>query len=70
MPFCNRMLHSIHSAINKLEVRADMWSKKMPRPLKIPKLSETAAIEIGSKLFAELFIFTIGSALLVVEYVR
>lgn len=60
----------IKTAINRLEVRTKLWSRNLPIPLTIPELSEEAAIEVGSKLFGELFIFTIGAALLLWEYVR
>lgn len=60
----------LRKAMNRLDVRANMWNKNLPLPLRIPKLSEEAAIEAGSKLIGEIVVFTISSALLVLETVR
>lgn len=40
------------------------------KPVNVPELSETMAIELGANLLGEMIIFSIGSGLLIFEYRR
>lgn len=55
---------------NWCEVKAKMWSLNLGKPVHVPQLNETMAIELGANLLGETIIFTIGAGLLIFEYVR
>lgn len=40
------------------------------KPVKVPELNETQAIELGANLLGETIIYSIGAALLIFEYKR
>lgn len=47
-----------------------MWAMNLGKPVNVPQLNETMAIELGANLLGETIIFTIGAGVLVYEYVR
>lgn len=47
-----------------------MWALNLGKPVNVPQLNETMAIELGANLLGEVIIFSIGAGLLIVEYVR
>lgn len=47
-----------------------MWVLNLGKPVNVPELSETMAIELGANLLGEIIIFSIGSGLLIFEYRR
>lgn len=47
-----------------------MWILNLGRPVNIPVLSQEMAIELGANLLGETLIFTIGAAILLLEYNR
>lgn len=55
---------------NWLEVKTKMWALNLGRPVNVPPLNETMAIELGANLLGEFIIFTIGSLAIVLEYSR
>lgn len=53
-----------------MEVKTKMWVLNLGRPVNVPELSETVAIELGANLLGEGIIFSIGAGLLIFEYRR
>lgn len=53
-----------------MEVKTKMWAMNLGKPVNVPQLNETMAIELGANLLGETIIFTIGAGVLVYEYVR
>lgn len=47
-----------------------MWSMNLGKPQNIPKLNEAMAIDLGANFLGECVIYSIGSGLLVLEYIR
>lgn len=47
-----------------------MWALNLGKPVNVPQLNETMAIELGANLLGEVIIFTIGSGILIFEYIR
>lgn len=47
-----------------------MWVMNLGKPVNVPQLNEAMAIELGANLLGEVVIFSIGAALLIVEYQR
>lgn len=47
-----------------------MWALNLGKPVNVPQLNETMAIELGANLLGEVIIFSIGAGLLIFEYVR
>lgn len=59
-----------HTVYNWVEVKTKMWALNLGKPVNVPQLNETMAIELGANLLGEVIIFTIGAGLLIYEYVR
>ncbi|KAK9504759.1 hypothetical protein O3M35_008950 [Rhynocoris fuscipes] len=55
---------------NWCEVKMKMWLFNLGKPVDIPKLNETMAIELGANLLGESIIFSIAAGLLYMEYSR
>ncbi|XP_031641268.1 putative OPA3-like protein CG13603 isoform X2 [Contarinia nasturtii] len=55
---------------NWVEVQTRMWVLNLGKPVKIPQLNETQAIELGANLLGETIIYSIGAGLLIFEYKR
>lgn len=55
---------------NWMEVKTKMWILNLGKPVNVPELSETVAIELGANLLGEGIIFSIGAGLLIFEYRR
>lgn len=55
---------------NWADVKTKMWIMNLGKPVTVPELSETMAIELGANLLGEFIIFSIGAGLLVFEYRR
>ncbi|XP_055313069.1 putative OPA3-like protein CG13603 [Sitodiplosis mosellana] len=55
---------------NWMEVKTRMWVLNLGKPVKIPELNETQAIELGANLLGETIIYSIGAGLLIFEYKR
>lgn len=53
-----------------MEVKTKMWAMNLGKPVNVPQLNETMAIELGANLLGETIIFTIGAGVLVYEYIR
>lgn len=58
------------SVYNWVEVKTRMWVLNLGKPVKVPELNETQAIELGANLLGETIIYTIGAGLLIFEYMR
>jgi len=52
------------------EIKLKMWTMNLGKPVNIPKLNESSAIELGAELVGEAFIFTVASGILIFEYIR
>ncbi|XP_046688194.1 putative OPA3-like protein CG13603 [Homalodisca vitripennis] len=55
---------------NWCEVRMKLWVLNLGKPVKVPKLNEAMAIELGASLLGEFIIFLIAAGLLLAEYTR
>lgn len=55
---------------NWCEVKMKMWILNLGKPVNIPSLNETMAIELGANLLGEGIIFIIAAGLLFLEYSR
>ncbi|CAH2006025.1 unnamed protein product [Acanthoscelides obtectus] len=55
---------------NWCEVKAKMWILNLGKPVNIPVLSESMAIELGANLLGEAVIFLIAAGILISEYNR
>ncbi|XP_058060776.1 putative OPA3-like protein CG13603 isoform X1 [Anopheles bellator] len=55
---------------NWMEVKTKMWALNLGKPTTVPVLNEAMAIDLGANLLGEIVIFTIGAALLLLEYQR
>ena len=58
----------IAQTYHKAEVRMKMRSLNLGKATKVPKLSETKAVEQGSELLSEIIILGIASFILILEY--
>lgn len=47
-----------------------MWVLNLGKPVNVPQLNETMAIELGANLLGETIIYSIGAGLLIFEYKR
>ncbi|KAG8321018.1 Optic atrophy 3 protein [Homalodisca vitripennis] len=47
-----------------------LWVLNLGKPVKVPKLNEAMAIELGASLLGEFIIFLIAAGLLLAEYTR
>lgn len=52
------------------EVKAKMYIMNLGKPMKVAKLNETMAIELGASLMGELIIFSVAGACVILEYNR
>lgn len=64
---CNSYIQSVY---NWMEVKTRMWVLNLGKPVSIPQLNETQAIELGANLLGETIIYSIGAGLLIFEYKR
>lgn len=64
---CNLYIQSVY---NWMEVKTRMWVLNLGKPVSIPQLNETQAIELGANLLGETIIYSIGAGLLIFEYKR
>lgn len=55
---------------NWCEVKMKMWILNLGKPVTVPSLNETMAIELGANLLGEGIIFIIAAGLLFMEYSR
>lgn len=55
---------------HRLEVTFNMRALNLKKPQKIPKMSETAAIELGAELLGEFIIFGVAATTVTFEYKR
>lgn len=55
---------------NWIEVKTKMWALNLGRPVNVPPLTESMAIDLGANLLGEFIIFFIGSVAIVLEYNR
>lgn len=60
----------LFTVYNWCEVKAKMWSMNLGKPIHVPQLNDTMAIELGANLLGESIIFVIGAGVLIFEYVR
>lgn len=72
---CHCLINYLRSIIlftvyNWCEVKAKMWSMNLGKPIHVPQLNDTMAIELGANLLGESIIFVIGAGVLIFEYVR
>lgn len=47
-----------------------MWLLNLGKPVNIPPLNEAMAIELGANLLGETILFSVGAAVLIIEYNR
>jgi len=52
------------------EVKLKMWSMNLGKPVNIPKLTESTAIDLGAELVGEGIMFLTAAVLLILEYAR
>jgi hypothetical protein len=55
---------------NWCEVKSKMWILNLGKPVHVPTLSETMAIELGANLIGEGIIFVIAAGIVYLEYTR
>lgn len=63
-------IYTFSLVYNWMEVKTRMWVMNLGKPVNIPQLNETQAIELGANLLGETIIYSIGAGLLIFEYVR
>jgi hypothetical protein len=61
---------SFFTVYNWCEVKSKMWILNLGKPVNVPTLSETMAIELGANLIGEGMIFMIAAGILYLEYTR
>jgi hypothetical protein len=64
------LLFLCFTVYNWCEVKSKMWILNLGKPVTIPTLSETMAIELGANLIGEGIIFMVAAAILYLEYTR
>ena len=64
------MYKKIWIVYHRCEVRVKMWVMNLGKPVEVPKLNETMAIELGATLLGEFIIFSSGAVLVIAEVVR
>jgi len=52
------------------EVKTKMYIMNLGKPIKVAKLNETVAIELGANLIGEVIIFSVAGGCLILEYNR
>ncbi|CAL8122773.1 unnamed protein product [Orchesella dallaii] len=52
------------------EVKLKMWSMNLGKPVNIPKLTESSAIDLGAELVGEGIMFITAAVILILEYAR
>lgn len=65
-----RIYNIVFAVYNWCEVKAKMWILNLGKPVNIPVLNETMAIELGANLLGEGLIFVIAAGILISEYNR
>ena len=55
---------------NWCEVKCKMWILNLGKPVNVPALNETMAIELGANLIGEGVIFVIAASIVYLEYTR
>jgi hypothetical protein len=61
---------SFFTVYNWCEVKSKMWILNLGKPVNVPTLSETMAIELGANLIGEGIIFMVAAGILYLEYTR
>lgn len=64
------LIKLVVSVYNWCEVKAKMWVMNLGKPMDVPSLNESMAIELGANLLGEGIIFAVAAGVLFLEYNR